>query len=52
MIEWHESREVVRRLTGRRAEPQVLIRVGRALETSAVAPRTPRRPLGEVLEIR
>jgi hypothetical protein len=52
MIEWHESREVVRRLTGRRAEPQVLIRVGRALETSAAAPRTPRRPLGEVLEIR
>jgi hypothetical protein len=52
MIEWHEGREVVRRLTGRCAEPQVLIRVGRALETSAAAPRTPRRPLGEVLEIR
>jgi hypothetical protein len=52
MIEWHESREVVRLLTGRRAEPQVLIRVGRALETSTSTPRTPRRPLSEVLQIR
>ena len=52
MIEWHEGREAVRRLTGRRAEPQVLVRVGCALETSAATPRTPRRPLSEVLQIR
>jgi len=52
MIEWHEGREAVRRLTGRRAEPQVLVRVGFALETSAATPRTPRRPLAEVLQIR
>lgn len=49
MIELHASRERVRRLTGRRGEPQVLIRVGRALETGVAAPHTPRRPLGEVL---
>ena len=52
MIELHDSRETVRRLTGRRAEPQVLIRVGRALETSRPPARTPRRPLSEVLQIR
>ncbi|MDT5005457.1 MAG: hypothetical protein QOJ24_2633 [Mycobacterium sp.] len=52
MIEWHHSREVVRRLTGRRAEPQVLIRVGRAHQTGPATAHTPRRPLGEVLEIR
>ena len=51
MIEWHDSREVVRRLTGRRSEPQVLIRVGRALQTGPAMAHTPRRPLGEVLEI-
>ena len=52
MIELHASRETVRRLTGRRAEPQVLIRVGRALEAGPAVARTARRPLGEVLEIR
>lgn len=52
MIELHASRETVRRLTGRRAEPQVLIRVGRALETGRAVARTARRPFGEVLEIR
>ena len=50
MIEVHASRETVRRLTGRSAEPQVLIRVGRAPEITPV--RTPRRPLGDVLHIR
>ena len=39
MIELHDSREMVRRITGRRAEPQVLIRVGRA-------PRSARRLIG------
>ena len=52
MIEWHDSREAVRRLTGRHAEPQVLVRVGRALETSTAVPETPRRPLTAVLQIR
>ena len=52
MIEVHASREIVRRLTGRHAEPQVLIRVGRAAEISPPAVSTPRRPLGEVLQIR
>jgi len=31
MIEVHASREMVRRITGRRAEPQALVRVGRRL---------------------
>jgi hypothetical protein len=51
MIELHASREIVRRLTGRRAEPQVLIRVGRAPEASPPPVRTARRPLAEVLSI-
>jgi nitroreductase len=52
MIEIHSSREIVRRLTGRHAEPQVLIRVGRAPETSPPPVLTARRPLDDVLEIR
>jgi hypothetical protein len=52
MIEVHASREDIRRITGQRAEPQVLIRVGNAPQTNAAAARTPRRPLGEVIEIR
>ena len=51
MIELHASREMVRRLTGRRAEPQVLIRVGRAPEISPPPDRTPRRPLADVLHL-
>jgi nitroreductase len=51
MIELHESREMVRRITGRRAEPQVLIRVGRAAEISPPPDRTPRRPLADVLHL-
>ena len=51
MIEVHSSREIVRRLTGRRAEPQVLIRVGRAAEISPPPERTPRRPLADVLHL-
>ena len=51
MIELHASREMVRRLTGRRAEPQVLIRVGRAPEISPPPVRTPRRPLADVLHL-
>lgn len=52
MIEVHESREIVRRLTGRhRAEPQVLIRVGRAPEINPPPVRVPRRPLADVLNV-
>jgi nitroreductase len=51
MIELHSSREMVRRITGRRAEPQVLIRVGRAAEIGPPPERTPRRPLADVLRL-
>ena len=51
LIELDASREMVRRITGRRAEPQVLIRVGRAAEISPPPVRTPRRPLAEVLQL-
>jgi nitroreductase len=51
MIELHESREIVRRLTGRRAEPQLLIRVGRVPDASPPPTQTPRRPIAEVLQI-
>jgi nitroreductase len=52
MIEQHASREIVRRLIGRIAEPQVLIRVGRAPEISPPPVRTPRRALTDVLQVR
>ncbi|HJT95477.1 MAG TPA: NAD(P)H nitroreductase [Mycobacterium sp.] len=52
MIEFHASREIVRRLTGRHAEPQLLIRVGTIPQTESPPTPTPRRPLSEVLEIR
>ena len=51
MIELHASREMVRRVTGRRAEPQVLVRVGRAAEISPPPVRTTRRPLADVLHL-
>ncbi len=50
MIELHASREIVRRITGRHAEPQVLIRVGHAPQTSPPPVPTPRRPLADVLQ--
>jgi hypothetical protein len=52
MIELHASREAVRRIIGSHAEPQVLIRVGRAAEEGAPPARTTRRPISEVLQIR
>ena len=52
MIEVTAAREIVRRLIGKSGMPQVLIRVGVAPETESPLPRTPRRPLTEVLEIR
>jgi nitroreductase len=52
MIELHASREIVRRLTGRTAEPQALIRVGTIPQTESPPSPTPRRPVSEVLQIR
>jgi hypothetical protein len=52
MIEVHASREAVRRLIGRRAEPQVLIRVGRAVGAPPAAAHTARRPIADVLAVR
>jgi len=51
MIEVHASREIVRRLIGRPAEPQVLIRAGSGPEISPPPVRTPRRPLADVLRM-
>jgi hypothetical protein len=52
LIEINAAREVVRRQIARIAEPQVLVRVGRAPQTDTPPPPTPRRALTEVLEIR
>jgi hypothetical protein len=52
MIDVHASREMIRTITGRRAEPQVLIRVGRAPAIDSPPERTPRRPIRDVLQIR
>jgi hypothetical protein len=52
MIELHASREIVRRLTQRLAEPQLPIRVCTIPQTESPPSSTPRRPLNEVLQIR
>ncbi|KKC04711.1 Acg family FMN-binding oxidoreductase [Mycobacterium nebraskense] len=52
LIELDESRDIVRELVGRRGEPQVLIRVGIAPPMEQLPPATPRRRLGDVLQIR
>jgi hypothetical protein len=52
MIEFHASREIVRRLTGRRAERQLLIRVGTVPQIESPPTPPPRRPLSGVLQIR
>jgi hypothetical protein len=46
------SRAVVTELIGRDAIPQVLIRVGLVPAIEEIPPPTPRRPLGDVYEIR
>lgn len=51
LTELPESRDIIRRLTGGRTDPQLLIRVGQVPDSGA-APRTPRRPLAEVLQTR
>jgi hypothetical protein len=52
MIEVHASREMIRTLTGRRAEPQVLVRVGRAPMIEPAPANSPRRAVHDVLHIR
>jgi hypothetical protein len=52
MTEVEASREIVRRLTQRLAEPQLSIRVGTIPQTESPPSPTPRRPLNEVLQIR
>jgi nitroreductase len=49
MTELAQSRELIRRLTGQRGLPQLLIRFGEAPPEGDIA-ATPRRPLSEVLE--
>ena len=52
MIEVHSSRLAVQKMAGGRRMPQVLIRIGTSPDHSASLPRTPRRAVTEVLEIR
>ncbi len=52
MIELHASREMIRTITGRHAEPQALIRVGLAPMTVPHPEPTPRRRTRDVLRIR
>jgi hypothetical protein len=52
LIELDESREIVRTLLNDGGQPQVLIRVGIAPAMEALPPPTPRRPTGDVLQIR
>ncbi|MEU2254974.1 NAD(P)H nitroreductase [Nocardia xishanensis] len=51
LTEVPHSRAVVRELTAGPGHPQVLVRVGLAPESEENAPATPRRPLGEILEM-
>jgi nitroreductase len=51
MTELAQSRELIRRLTGQRGLPQLLIRVGQLPPGENIV-ATPRRPLGDVLEFR
>jgi hypothetical protein len=52
ITELQSSRHLIGTLTGRAAMPQLLIRVGEALVHGEVPPRTPRRPLRDVLTFR
>jgi len=51
MIEVAAGRETVRTITGRRAEPQVLVRVGQVPEVNPEAGRTPRRAVTDILHV-
>ncbi|MGC2675832.1 MAG: NAD(P)H nitroreductase [Mycobacterium sp.] len=52
LIEFDESRDIVRSMVAEGGEPQVLIRVGIAPPMEDLPAATPRRPLDDVLEIR
>lgn len=52
LTEVQAGRDVIRRLTGRNAVPQVLIRVGKAPTIENTPAPTPRRSVREVMEIR
>lgn len=52
LIELDQSRDIVRALIDGRGEPQVLIRAGIAPPMEDLPAATPRRSLGEVLQIR
>jgi len=52
LIELDESRDIVRGLIDQHGEPQALIRAGIAPPMEHLPAATPRRPLGEVLQIR
>jgi len=52
ITEFAESRAVIQNLTGSRAFPQVLIRVGTAPALEETPAPTPRRPLSEIMHIR
>ncbi len=52
LIEVDGSRDIVRSLTNRPGQPQVLIRAGMAPPMDHIPPPTPRSPLGDVFRIR
>jgi hypothetical protein len=52
MTEVAPSRDIIRQLLGQTGSPQLLIRIGIAPSDQQQTPATPRRPLGEVLELR
>jgi hypothetical protein len=52
ITEMEASRDIIRWLTGRKAMPRVLIRVGITPSIEDIPVPTPRRSLREVLEIR
>jgi len=52
LTEVDESRDIVRGLIEQRGQPQVVIRAGLAPPMEAPPAPTPRRPLGDVLQIR
>jgi len=52
LIELEESRDIVRSLLGEQGQPQLLIRAGIAPPLERLPAATPRRPLGDVLQIR
>jgi len=52
MTELAPSRDIIRQAIGQTGLPQVLLRVGRSPAVDQHVPRTPRRPVTEVLEFR